>query len=371
MTADSPAILGRLTRLPRRPAPAAAHAAAARRRSSPGCATPSPRAWSPRGPASPSTSARLAEHLGVRHAVAVSSCTAGLMLVFDRFRGADGVHAQLHLHGDGHGRRLGRPHAGLRRHRPRDVVPRPGARRGGAHRPTRALDRAGARLRQPGRQRRRSTTIGRRRGVAIVYDAAHGFGALRDGAPGRRRQGLAQVFSTSPTKLLITGEGGVVATDDDELAERVVVGREYGNPGDYDPALRRLQRPPARDERAARPRRPRPARARGASAATPWPPSTAARLGGAAGHHASSASGRRTAPPTRTSRAHPRRRVRPHARRGGARRSPPRASTRAPTTCRRCTASGPSPASVRLRGAAAARRRRSATRSSPCPTTAS
>ena len=70
--------------------------------------------------------------------------------------------------------------------------------------------------------------------MAVVYDAAHGFGALRNGAP-VGREGLAQVFSTSPTKLLITGEGGVVATNDDELAQRVVVGREYGNPGTYDP----------------------------------------------------------------------------------------------------------------------------------------
>jgi len=38
-------------------------------------------------------------------------------------------------------------------------------------------------------------------------------------------------------KLLITGEGGVVATDDDALGERVVVGREYGNPGTYDPVF--------------------------------------------------------------------------------------------------------------------------------------
>jgi dTDP-4-amino-4,6-dideoxygalactose transaminase len=78
--------------------------------------------------------------------------------------------------------------------------------------------------------------LGRRRDLTIVYDAAHGFGALRDGtAVGR--EGLAQVFSTSPTKLLITGEGGVVATDDDALAERVVVGREYGNPGTDDPVF--------------------------------------------------------------------------------------------------------------------------------------
>ena len=40
--------------------------------------------------------------------------------------------------------------------------------------------------------------------------------------------------SLSPTKLLITGEGGVVSTNDDVLAETIRVGREYGNTGNYD-----------------------------------------------------------------------------------------------------------------------------------------
>jgi dTDP-4-amino-4,6-dideoxygalactose transaminase len=45
--------------------------------------------------------------------------------------------------------------------------------------------------------------------------------------------GDAEVFSSSPTKLLVTAEGGIVATDDNDLAEHVRKGREYGNPGDY------------------------------------------------------------------------------------------------------------------------------------------
>ncbi len=49
-------------------------------------------------------------------------------------------------------------------------------------------------------------------------------------------QGDANVFSMSPTKLLITGEGGLVATDNNELAKNVRVGREYGNSGAYDSA---------------------------------------------------------------------------------------------------------------------------------------
>jgi dTDP-4-amino-4,6-dideoxygalactose transaminase len=42
------------------------------------------------------------------------------------------------------------------------------------------------------------------------------------------------VFSLSPTKLLVAGEGGIVATDCDCLAHFVRLGREYGNDGSYD-----------------------------------------------------------------------------------------------------------------------------------------
>jgi dTDP-4-amino-4,6-dideoxygalactose transaminase len=75
-----------------------------------------------------------------------------------------------------------------------------------------------------------------RRGLKLVFDAAHGFGALYKGAP-VGPHGDAQVYSLSPTKLLIAGEGGIVATNSDELAERVRIGREYGNDGNYDSAF--------------------------------------------------------------------------------------------------------------------------------------
>ncbi|RPI30750.1 MAG: DegT/DnrJ/EryC1/StrS family aminotransferase, partial [Chloroflexota bacterium] len=78
--------------------------------------------------------------------------------------------------------------------------------------------------------------IARRRGLKLIFDAAHGFGALYRGQP-VGGQGDSQVFSMSPTKLLITGEGGMVATNDDELASKVRIGREYGNDGKYDSAF--------------------------------------------------------------------------------------------------------------------------------------
>jgi dTDP-4-amino-4,6-dideoxygalactose transaminase len=70
-------------------------------------------------------------------------------------------------------------------------------------------------------------------GLPFIVDAAHGFGASMHGRP-VGAGATAQVFSLSPTKLLVAGEGGIVATDCDCLAHFVRLGREYGNDGSYD-----------------------------------------------------------------------------------------------------------------------------------------
>ena len=69
-------------------------------------------------------------------------------------------------------------------------------------------------------------------GIDLVVDAAHGFGSLVDGQPVGSR-GIAQVFSMSPTKLVVAGEGGIVATRDAILASALHEAREYGNDGNY------------------------------------------------------------------------------------------------------------------------------------------
>ena len=69
--------------------------------------------------------------------------------------------------------------------------------------------------------------------MPVVFDAAHALGALADGRP-VGGFGDAEVFSLTPTKVLVAGEGGLVATRDAGLAERLRIGRDYGNPGDYD-----------------------------------------------------------------------------------------------------------------------------------------
>ena len=68
--------------------------------------------------------------------------------------------------------------------------------------------------------------IAERHGLALVEDSCQAHGADVDG----RRSGTwgAGTFSFYPTKNMTTGEGGMLTTDDGELAERVRLLREHG-----------------------------------------------------------------------------------------------------------------------------------------------
>lgn len=79
-------------------------------------------------------------------------------------------------------------------------------------------------------------SLARKHNLKVVYDAAHGFGSLYQGKT-LGGYGDAQAYSLSPSKLVIAGEGGIVATNSDEVAEYVRLGREYGNDGKYDSAF--------------------------------------------------------------------------------------------------------------------------------------
>lgn len=70
-------------------------------------------------------------------------------------------------------------------------------------------------------------------GVPLIFDAAHALGSVHRGRP-VGGFGTAEVFSLSPTKVAVAGEGGLVATGDEDLAYAIRIGRDYGNPGDYD-----------------------------------------------------------------------------------------------------------------------------------------
>jgi dTDP-4-amino-4,6-dideoxygalactose transaminase len=75
--------------------------------------------------------------------------------------------------------------------------------------------------------------LARREGIPLVFDAAHAFGARHGGVP-VGGFGDAEVFSLTPTKPLVAGEGGLVATNRDDVAHAVRIGRDYANPGNYD-----------------------------------------------------------------------------------------------------------------------------------------
>jgi dTDP-4-amino-4,6-dideoxygalactose transaminase len=75
-----------------------------------------------------------------------------------------------------------------------------------------------------------------RAGIPVVYDAAHSFGS-KVGDRHVGSFGTAEVFSFSPTKLVVAGEGGLVATCDAGLAKLLRAARNYGDAGDSDPQL--------------------------------------------------------------------------------------------------------------------------------------
>jgi dTDP-4-amino-4,6-dideoxygalactose transaminase len=74
--------------------------------------------------------------------------------------------------------------------------------------------------------------LAERRGLAVMYDASHAFGCSQDGrAIGHF--GRCEVFSFHATKFFNTFEGGAVVTDDDELAARMRLMKNFGFSG-YD-----------------------------------------------------------------------------------------------------------------------------------------
>jgi len=179
---------------------------------------------------------RVCERLGVAHAVAVSSCTAGLMLTYQAL-------------GVGQGKRVVLPsftfaasaHAVVWTGAEVDFCEVT------EERCSVDVDDLAARLDAPGAVGAISAThvyghpaeveaidaLAAERGIPVVYDAAHALGSSRAGLP-VGGFGAAEVFSLSPTKVVVAGEGGMVTTNDAELAALVRLGRDYGNPGDYD-----------------------------------------------------------------------------------------------------------------------------------------
>jgi dTDP-4-amino-4,6-dideoxygalactose transaminase len=74
--------------------------------------------------------------------------------------------------------------------------------------------------------------IASRRGLTLMYDAAHAFGCTLGGNM-IGNFGAAEVFSFHATKFFNSFEGGAIATNDDALAERIRLMRNFGFKG-YD-----------------------------------------------------------------------------------------------------------------------------------------
>ena len=68
-------------------------------------------------------------------------------------------------------------------------------------------------------------------GIILIEDAAHAHGATIDGKQAGTL-GLAGSFSFYPTKVLVTAEGGMIATNDDEIVKKAVSLRDHGRAPD-------------------------------------------------------------------------------------------------------------------------------------------
>ena len=68
--------------------------------------------------------------------------------------------------------------------------------------------------------------------LTVIWDACHAFGGTWQGEPIGAQRDMV-MFSFHPVKNITTGEGGMVVTDDDELAERLRRLRSFDM--DYDP----------------------------------------------------------------------------------------------------------------------------------------
>jgi perosamine synthetase len=67
----------------------------------------------------------------------------------------------------------------------------------------------------------------KKRGIFLMCDAAHAHGATLNGKDASD-WGVASTYSFYPTKVMTSGEGGMIVTDDDDIAEEARVYRDQG-----------------------------------------------------------------------------------------------------------------------------------------------
>jgi dTDP-4-amino-4,6-dideoxygalactose transaminase len=69
-----------------------------------------------------------------------------------------------------------------------------------------------------------------RRGIVLVEDAAHAHGASYRGRPAGTF-GAAAAFSFYPTKVMTSGEGGMIVTSDERIRDEAIIYRDQGKAG--------------------------------------------------------------------------------------------------------------------------------------------
>jgi dTDP-4-amino-4,6-dideoxygalactose transaminase len=175
---------------------------------------------------------RAAGYLRVRHAVAVSSCTAGLMLVL---RAADltgdVVLPSFTFQATAHAVSWNGLRPAFADIDPHTLTLSAGA--AGRATGMRASAILATHTYGTPADIDGLTQAAEQSGIRLFFDAAHAFGSLHGDQP-VGGFGDAEVFSLSPTKPLVAGEGGLVATNDDALAGEIRLARDYGKEPDYD-----------------------------------------------------------------------------------------------------------------------------------------
>jgi dTDP-4-amino-4,6-dideoxygalactose transaminase len=173
-----------------------------------------------------------ADYVGVRHCIAVSSCTAGLMLVLRAADlSGDVVVPSFTFAATAHAVAWNGLRPVFADIDPSTLTLSPSAAMRSAGVRTSAI--LATHLYGTPCDVEALAATARAHGIRLFFDAAHAFGSRRGGtAVGGF--GDAEVFSLSPTKVMVAAEGGLITTDDDVLAERCRIGRNYGNPGNYD-----------------------------------------------------------------------------------------------------------------------------------------
>jgi len=183
------------------------------------------------GPLTRELEEQVAAELGVEHVVAVSTCTAGLMLVL-RVLELEGsaVMPSFTFSATAHAAAWNGLQPVFAECDPASFQLDPAD---AATRLTDAAALVATHVFGAPCAAERFEELGRRHGIPVVFDAAHAHGARRrDRSVGGF--GDAEVFSMTPTKPVVAGEGGLVTTNRADLAAAVRIGRDYGNPGDYD-----------------------------------------------------------------------------------------------------------------------------------------